>query len=81
MVVVRGAVDLDLSSLPPPRPGFLVVCGRRRGFRVVLGGGVKGVQGMVPPTGCMGVGVAREGGPRGRPGPLLVVLATVATVV
>ena len=27
-----------------------------------LGGGVKGVQGMVPPTGCMGVGVARGPG-------------------
>lgn len=55
VVVVVDAVDL---GVPPPLLLPDDVVGRvLLGSRVVLGGGVNGVHGFVPPTGPLGVGV------------------------
>jgi len=53
VVVLILAPGVVVAPRPPPF-GFGVE-GRLRGCRVVLGGGVNGVQGWVPPTGLRGV--------------------------
>jgi len=54
-VVVVLILEPGVVVGPRPPPFGLGVDGRLRGWRVVLGGGVKGVQGWVPPTGLRGV--------------------------
>lgn len=68
-MVVVGAVDFGVT-LPLCLPLWVgLALGRRRGKRVVLGGGVWGVQGAVPPTGLSWVGgVGRGGAKEGRGG-------------